>query len=217
MGNDSKYSQLTHSYWALRNAVGWIGLLLPFVLMFGVFLIFGGNIIHESISHYYYTGMRNVFVGALCAVALFMFFYKGFDKTDDWVGHIAGFFALLVAWFPTTEMGPSTFVGKIHFISAALLFLTLTFFSLFLFTKTKKESTPTTQKLKRNMIYKICGVIMLLCLIAVVIYKNFIQAAESKSSFVFWAETVALVAFGVSWLTKGETIYPDKPEETSGS
>jgi hypothetical protein len=27
---------------------------------------------------------------------------------------------------------------------------------------------------------------------------------------VFWAETVTLVAFGVSWLTKGGTLYPDK-------
>ena len=31
-----------------------------------------------------------------------------------------------------------------------------------------------------------------------------------KSSFVFLAETIALLAFGVSWLTKGETFYPDK-------
>jgi len=185
--------------------------------MFGVFLIFKGEIIQESISHYYYTGMRNVFVGALCAVALFMFFYSGYDKRDDWVGHIAGFFALVVAWFPTTEVGPSNWIGKIHFASATVFFLTLAVFSLFLFTKTKKGSDPTPQKLKRNKIYIICGVIMIACLIAIVIYKNFIQADNSESSFVFWAETVALVAFGVSWLTKGETIYPDKLEKTSGS
>ena len=209
MGNDLKYSQHTHSYLALRNTVGWIGLLLPFALMFGVFFIFKGNIIQESISHYYYTDMRNVFVGALCGVALFMFFYSGYDKVDNWAGHMAGFFALVVAWFPTTEIGPSTWVGKIHFAAAALFFLTLTFFSLFLFTKTKKDSTPTPQKLKRNRIYRICGVIMLVCLIAIFVYKNFIQTADSKSPFVFLAETVALVAFGISWLTKGETIYPD--------
>jgi uncharacterized membrane protein YobD (UPF0266 family) len=57
---------------------------------------------------------------------------------------------------------------------------------------------------------------MLVCLIAIVIYKNFIHTETSESPFVFLAETVALVAFGISWLTKGETIYPDKPEKTSG-
>jgi hypothetical protein len=34
---------------------------------------------------------------------------------------------------------------------------------------------------------------------------------------VFWAETIALVAFGVSWLTKGEAIYPDKRIVINGS
>lgn len=54
---------------------------------------------------------------------------------------------------------------------------------------------------------------MLACLIAIAIYKNSSYADNSECSFVFWAETVALVAFGISWLTKGETIYPDKPKK----
>jgi hypothetical protein len=29
------------------------------------------------------------------------------------------------------------------------------------------------------------------------------------TSLIFWAETIALVAFGVSWLTKGGSIFPD--------
>jgi len=127
--------------------------------MFGVFLIFNGEITLYTISLYYYTGMRDVLVGALCAIALFMFFYKGHDKWDDRVG---------------------------------------------------KGSDPTQQKLKRNKIYIICGLIMIACLISIMIYFNFFQDTNPKSSFVFWAETIALVAFGVSWLTKGGTLYPDK-------
>ena len=80
MDPKDKYSRHTYSYLALRKAVGWIGILLPFALMLGGFLIFKEEIIQESISHYYYTGMRDVFVGALCAVALFMFFYSGYNK-----------------------------------------------------------------------------------------------------------------------------------------
>ena len=92
MDPKDKYSRHTYSYLALRKAVGWIGILLPFALMLGVILIFKGEIIQESISHYYHTEMRNVLVGALCAVALFMFFYTGYDKWDDWAGNVAGFF-----------------------------------------------------------------------------------------------------------------------------
>lgn len=100
-----KYLRHTYSYLALRKAVGWIGILLPFTLMLGVFFIFKGEIIQKSISHYYHSGMGDVLVGALCAVALFMFFYSGHDKWDDRAGNVAAIFAIGVAWFPTTEVG----------------------------------------------------------------------------------------------------------------
>jgi hypothetical protein len=202
------YSDQLHSYLALRKAVGWIGVLLPFTLMLGYFVIFHGEKIQSSISDYYYTGMRDVFVGALCGEALFLFFYRGYDKLDDWAGNIAGFFAIGIAWFPTTEFGPENLIGIIHFVCATMFFLILAGFSLFLFTK--KGSAPTQQKLTRNKIYIVCGLIMIACLISIVIYYNFINVDKSKSTFVFWAETVALVAFGISWLTKGGTLYPDK-------
>ncbi len=203
-----KYLRHTYSYLALRKAVGWIGILLPFTLMLGVFLIFKGEIIQKSISHYYHSGMGDVLVGALCAVALFMFFYSGYDKWDDWTGNVAGFFAIGVAWFPTTEVGASDLTGKIHFTCAALFFLTLAIFSLFLFTR--KGSNPTPQKLTRNKIYVVCGLIIIACLVAIATYLNFIHSDNHGSGFVFWAEAIALVAFGVSWLTKGGTLYPDK-------
>ncbi|MEA3369135.1 MAG: DUF998 domain-containing protein, partial [Candidatus Ratteibacteria bacterium] len=179
----------------------------------GVFLIFKGEIIQESISHYYHTGMRDVFVGALCAVALFMFFYSGYDKWDDWAGNAAGFFAIGVALFPATEAGSSNLIGKIHLACAAFFFLILTVFSLFLFTK--KGSNPTPQKLIRNKIYVICGLIMITCLISIVIYKNLIHNDNSESWFLFGAETVALIAFGVSWFTKGGSLYPDKENQNT--
>ena len=208
MDPNDKYLRHTYSYLALRKAVGWIGILLPFTLMVGVFLIFNGEIIQKSISHYYHTGMGDVLVGALCAVALFMFFYSGYNKWDDWAGNVTAIFAIGVAWFPATEVGPSDLTGTIHFTCATLFFLTLAIFSLFLFTR--KGSNPTPQKLTRNKIYIICGIIMIACLVAIAIYLNFIHNDNRGSGFVFWAETIALVAFGVSWLTKGGTLYPDK-------
>lgn len=51
---------------------------------------------------------------------------------------------------------------------------------------------------------------MLVCIIAVMIYFSFLQEIYPESSIVFWNETVALEAFGISWLTKGGALYPDK-------
>jgi len=51
---------------------------------------------------------------------------------------------------------------------------------------------------------------MILCLLAIIIYIKCIEKENSSCSFVFWAETVALVSFGISWLVKGGTLYKDK-------
>jgi hypothetical protein len=144
-------SDLTYSYLALRNAIGWIGILLPFVLMGGLFLIFNEKVIQKTISQYYHTGMRDVFVGSICAIALFLFFYKGYNKWEDRTATLAGFFAIGIAWFPTTQSGPLDLAGKIHLICASVFFIILAGFSLFFFTITAAH--PTRRKVKRNIIY----------------------------------------------------------------
>lgn len=205
-----QHGNLIYSYLTLRKAVGWIGILLPFTLIFGDFLIFGGRSVLGSISTYYHSGMRDIFVGSVCAIALFMFFYKGYDMWDKWLTNLVGFFALGVAIFPTTEHKPDNTVGVIHLICAACFFLLLACISLFLFTKGGKNR----QKVNRNRIYVICGIMIIVSIISIFIFMQFFAREGLKSCFIFWFETLALISFGVSWLTKGGTIYPDKNKGT---
>jgi len=198
----------TYSYLALRKAVGWIGILLPFVLLAGVLLIFKQDKIPANISQYYYTGMRDVFVGSMCAIALFLFYYRGYTKWDNIAGNIAGFLALGIAFFPTDKSKPYDLSSKIHFICAALFFIVLSIFSFFLFTR--KKPNPTKRKLARNRIYIICGSVMMVCMLLILIFFIFFDNENTDTTFVYWTETIALVAFGISWLTKGGTLYPDK-------
>ena len=203
------YALHTYTYLHLRKAVGWIGVLLPFVLVLGTYLIFNDKVIQPSISHYYHTGMSDVFVGVICAIALFMFYYCGPEKIDNICGDIAGFSAVGIALFPTTKEGAADWVGVVHYSCAAVFFLTLAFFAIWLFRKTKKGEEPTPQKKKRNMIYLICGIIMIACLLAIVIYHNFLKVDGQDTILVFVAETIALIAFGFSWMVKGEVILAD--------
>lgn len=199
---------LTYSYLTLRKAVGWIGILLAPVLFAGNILIFSEDRIPGSISLYYFTGMRDLFVGGICAIALFMFFYRGYDLWDKWATNLVGFFAVCVAFFPTTESGPLDVSGKIHFISASCFFVLLACISLFLFTRSR--SGYSVKKAARNKIYVSCGIIMLACLVSIASFFEKYDMEYTGSSFVFWTETVALLAFGISWLTKGGTILPDR-------
>jgi hypothetical protein len=45
--------------------------------------------------------MRNVFVGALCALGVFLVAYRGYDGVDDAITDVAGFAVIGVAFFPT--------------------------------------------------------------------------------------------------------------------
>ena len=205
---------LVLSYLSLRKAVGIIGFTLPFVLAFGKLLLQGPGI-QRSISLYYYTVMGDVFVGSLCAIGVFLMSYKGYDRKDEIAGYLVCVFSLGVAFFPTTpDMGATArdkLIGGLHLSFAALLFLTLAYFSLALFTKTAPGKNPTRRKLQRNTLYRICGYTILACifLIAVVALPPVKTLVESLTP-VFWLESLAIVAFGVSWLTKGETILKDQ-------
>ena len=102
-------------------------------------------------------------------------------------------------------------IGKPHWTLAALLFLTLASFSLFLFTKTAPEKRPTPRKLKRNAVYRVCGYTILASILLIFVATRSQIADQVKQlDPVFWLESLAVVAFGVSWLTKGETILKDE-------
>jgi hypothetical protein len=207
--NDS----LVLSYLELRKAIGIIGIALPFVLAFGK-ILFEGPGIQNSISSYYHTGMRNVFIGSLCAIAVFMMCYRGYERIDAMAGDLACVFAVGVALFPTTPAVNATaqdrIVGGLHLFFAACFFLTLAFFSLMLFRKTNPTRTPTRRKLQRNIVYTVCGYTIIACLVLIVILALISDDSPVKKlDPVFWLESAAIVAFGVSWLTKGEAILED--------
>ncbi len=208
------------SYLTLRKSVGILGISLPVVLIIGSVTCGDCREIQSSISSYYHTGMRDILVGILCAVALFLFAYRGYDRRDSLAGNLACIFALGVAFFPTSVSEPLThcipeavdtgIVSTIHFMSAAGFFLVLSYFSLFLFTISKEPVTP--QKKIRNRIYRVCAYAMLGSMALIALYSFYLEnkfPVLRDCDPVFWLETLALWAFGISWLTKGETLWAD--------
>jgi len=209
MGNNTNSSSMIISFLTLRRIVGILGIALPLVL-----LIFGEVIfqlgLRTSISSYYHTGMGDVLVGTLCAFGVFLCTYKGYDRRDQVAGILGGIFAIGIALFPTTPddkiTSPDQIVGILHVAFTALFFATLIYSSLFLFTLSN-DKEPTDKKRKRNVVYRVCGVIMILSVIGIIIGFFFPSIGSVfGDSLVFWMEAFAIWAFGVSWFTKGEAI-----------
>ena len=201
---------LVHSYLYLRRAIGLIGLALPAVLIIGKLVIQGPGL-QDSISSYFYTDMRGVFVGSMCAVGAFLLSYRGYAVIDDVAGNLAGVAAIGVALFPTAPGDPSStaaVIGVLHLVFASIFFLTIAFFAIVLFRRTS-EMGPSERKVQRNRLYLTCGVVIIGCLLAIAAVHQFFSAQTAGLHPELWLETIAVMAFGVAWLTKGEAILGD--------
>jgi len=201
---------------AHRRLVGVLGLLLPVLL----YLVAGIRPtvglppwrLLTSVSAYYYTGAVGIFVGVLFALSLFLFTYQGYKGVlaDRVVGWLGGAAALGVALFPTAAppglSEPSWWthgVRVVHYVSAVLLFIAFILFAVWLFRKSNVANPRhrPLDKRMRNAACLLCGIIMIACVL---------WAASSMitDTPIFWPEAMAIVAFAVSWLVKGEAYQP---------
>ena len=231
---------LAMSYLGLRRGVGWIGLLLPFVLPLGK-IAFDGPGLEGSMSAYFYTVTGRVFVGSLCAIGVFLLSYR-YKKWDIIASVVAGIFAIGVALFPTAPnvadpTATQKAIGIAHGVFAGLFFLTLACMSIFLFTKTNPYQTLKARKpadylsmfvvtrtkpglplnprkKERNIIYRVCGYVILACIIGIgIVGIKSIKDHVLQYNLVFWLESIAVFAFGASWLIKGDTILKDRKSD----
>ena len=190
-------------YIALRRLIGVLGLFLPFVLWAGGAWLFGTRL-QPTISDYHGTGMRDVFVGIMVSLAVFLFTYRGQDGLENWSTNVAGLFAAGVAWFPN-EGGAKA----VHYLCASLFFAILALVALFLFPRLQPGDRRTSGKLRRNGIYRFCGIAMLACIALILLRQPLADLgipAMGYGNIVFFLEAGVVVFFGVAWLVKGEAL-----------
>jgi hypothetical protein len=217
---------LVVSYTTLRNLIGFGGMLLPFVLMF---LTKEANdvFVEPSISDYYYTKNGDILVVLLSVLGVFLFTYNGYNWKEKVLTTVAALCALGVAFSPTgsrsVEIDQNSvhtainFGGHlIHFLFAGVFFLALAIVTLIYFPKSdaptiRKHDGKKTAKEKRNVVYRICGWIMIGSVALLLIYFLLLELDVFKTNFpvVFVLEAIAVEAFGIAWITKGETLLPD--------
>ena len=159
-------------YLTLRQAIGWIGLIMPLLVRLGAWA-FEGIRSTNSISAYYYTGMRDVFVSTLVLIGALLACYRTPAKQDAWLGIITGLAAIGIALFPTFPVfareilnkRPDTGITKCYMNSGILgyhflfvgTFFALGFYLVLLRFRAFTPAIPTRQKILRNKVYQVCG------------------------------------------------------------
>lgn len=218
---------LVVSYLSVRRAVGVTGLLLPLLLWPGAWLVFAVPV-QDNMSAYYHTPARDVFVGALFTMGVFLYCYRGHDWVENWSANLGSVSALGLALFPLDAgkdpLEAQSWVGYLHMAFGASLFLTLAFYSLVHFptyhlpnwlwklSQQEAEEELDPHELERNLIYWASGLVILTSMAAMGAYlamPAWLKAYFNAHHFLFWMEWIALWAFAAAWLTKGRAIVAD--------
>ena len=212
-----KTQSLVVSYIGIRRAIGISGLVLPIMLGPFGWLVLDIEI-QDNMSSYYHTPLRDVFVGTLCAIGIFLFCYQGHDRVENWTANIGCISALGLALCPldsySDPLDQRSLVGFLHTASGGAFFLAFAFYSLYHFPTSKdKVEEPEPHEQQRNLVYRASGVVILLSMLAMGAYLFLIpenwQQFCNRYNVLFWLEWVALWAFAGAWLTKGRVIIAD--------
>ena len=166
----------------------------------------------SSISASYHTGARDFFVGWMFVIGALMLAYNGHSPWEWVYSKFAGLAAVLVALFPTAcdtctdscSICEGDWRVTIHFVAAIALFIILGYFCLWAFRKDTKGQSGKTGR--RDFIYRLCGYVIYLSLAAAILLKWLLPDLADAIESLYYAETVALGAFGVAWIVAGKTI-----------
>jgi hypothetical protein len=216
------------SYLLMRAVIGFIGLALPVALVLGDLALEGGRI-KGSLSDYYYSGLRDVFVGALCVTGLFLVTYKVFEHNlENVLSLVAGLGALGVAMFCTDRPEGATMpltplqehlgegpMAVVHYTSAAVFIVCLGTISLYFGIREGKR-TELVGRLSPAFWRRF----HFACAAGIGVAVLFIAIAETTGWLDTYAlligETLATLSFGLSWLMKGlelRVLVGPKPAE----
>ncbi len=224
--NRASDPDLVVSYFMQRQLIGWAGLLMPAAVRLGAYWLEG---IHttDSISAYYYTAMRDVFVSTLVLVGVLLACYRSRGLWDNVAAIVCGVSAVGVGLFPMDPTYAPEILAKFpqtiaqtcymsrgvlgyHFVFVAGFFVTALYLVFFNFPKLSAP-TETQRKRQRNTIYKVCGWIMLVSMLAIAGL-----AFGKHGDSIFWPETAAVVAFAAAWLVKGQLVLKDTSAGATG-
>jgi hypothetical protein len=193
-------------------------LLLPVVLPFGnwIFVQFGHQteIMPSSMSSSYYTSTRNIFVGGLCALGVFLIGYR-FNARDDKWSTVAGIFAIAVALCPTAPKVPTSYqsaIGLAHLSFAGILLTALAMFCIWSF------RDPAIEERRRvNHAYLTAGILILFFLAVAVVAGALHWGDHWTLTPLYLCETLSVWAFGGAWIAAALELGAFQPKAPPAS
>lgn len=220
-GSGRASHQLVVSFLTTGRAIAFLGLFLPASML--AWSLLTGSSIRGSLSEYYYTPVRDLMVGTLITMAVFLWSYRGFSDRDEdlqvdrRVGKVAAVAAVIIAFAPITPrnddrctlvqciIGPRS-AALVHSVGASVFFICLAIFCLVLLPRSAVRSQGVVTRVR---IYLGCGWFIVAASAFIAVWQ-FLPAdivfALGHYRPAFWAEAAAIVAFSFAWIVRGRAL-----------
>jgi len=215
------------SFLCLRAIIGVLGVLLPPLVIFGARYLFSESthFPRTSISDYYYSGAREIFVDTLAATGVFFVAYKILEaNVENLLSILAGLAALTITLFPTGKdafertipsNGTQNLIGvanasDVHYGASIVFLVCLTLISVCFGLREGRRTKRPKQKVAPaawRVFHWTCAAAMAIALIGVLVM--------SWKFALLTGEIVCALAFGASWFAKGfeiDALIHGKPE-----
>jgi hypothetical protein len=216
------------SYLVNRFLVGVAGMLLPVGLIVAEFFLDGDLLARGSLSAYYHTSARDLFIGTLCVTGILLITYlAGQPGTKDfWLSFVAGVAVLFVVAFPTTRPGlgpddPRCGVlpvpdgcapvqqrfgelptAIVHYVAAAVFILSLALLC-FLFASREQRHLGN---LGLARFVRGCGWVIVAAIVWIGV-GTWLDLTFWQLTPLYLGEVVAVWAFGLAWLVKSRHLW----------
>src|SRR5215813_6824217 len=158
-----------------------------------------------SISASYYEGgwSQSIFIGFLFAIAAFLLAYNGRSRPEMLLSKLAAIAGLCVALFPCKCESHDELVPGVHYTAAAIMFVVLAYFCYRFYLRAKSKGHATANA--RAVVYVVCGLAIVLSMLVLAL-NGLGVLPISNPRVAFYGEAVALMAFGISWLTASHVL-----------
>lgn len=190
---------IVETYFVLRMVIAVGALVLPVALVAWA-TVDPSVPMADSISAYYYTPARGVFVGVVASIGVALLAYRGYTRGENLLLNAAGVLAIVVALVPTVDpASPGQNVGNVIHAVAALVFFVLAALSI-VFYGHETIGALANRRLQRayRAVYRILtAMVLVLPAIAFVLAR-----VVDPTAWVFVVETASLYAFAIFWLVK---------------
>ena len=213
MNADQLRDHVHMTYISLRYGICLLGFMLPIVMVVGGWIV--GLAWQDSISQYYHTPLRDLFVGSLVGIGAFLYLYKGFSREENIALNISGIALLGVALFPIT-INPENLTGPpvgtvfkgvspqnseaIHIVSALLFFFSIAYVCVRCAGDTLHLIEDPTRRAELKARYSQLGGLMIIVPSLAAVLDLF--DVGDQYHVVFMVEWAAILVFSGYWWTK---------------